>query len=143
MNIEITIASNPLADLFAQPPSAVAEAEALKVAFADEMVALMKQNGVSKADLARRMGIQPSRVTALLSGTSNLTIDTMVRAARAVEASLHQKLLPSKKKVRWQVWDESEVHPTLVATTRVKPKVCVASFVELSEPTSDDDRTAA
>ena len=143
MNIEITIASNPLADLFALPPSAVAEAEALKVAFADGMVALMKQNGVTKAELARRMGIQPSRVTALLSGTSNLTIDTMVRAARAVGASLHQTLLPAGKKVRWQEWDESEIHLTLAAMASTGPKLCAASFTELSEPICDDDRTAA
>jgi transcriptional regulator with XRE-family HTH domain len=142
MNIEITVASNPLADLFAQPPSAVAEAEALKVAFADGMVALMKQNGVTKAELARRMGAHPSRVTALLSGTSNLTIDTMVRAARAVGASLHQKLLPAGKKVRWQEWDESEVHPTLVATTRMRPKACT-KFINLPKANSVHDRTAA
>lgn len=121
MKIEISKAQNPVASLFAQAPSEVAEAEALKVAFADELAAFMKQNGVSKTELARRMGIQPSRVTSMLSGTSNFTIDTMVRAARAVGASLHQKLLPAGKKVRWQTWNESEVHPKFRPATGAKP----------------------
>ena len=121
MKIEITKAQNPVADLFAESPSDVAEAEALKVAFADELAAFMKQKGVSKAELARRMGIQPSRVTSMLSGTSNFTIDTMVRAARAVGASLHQKLLPAGKKVRWQTWNEAEVHPKFRSGAASKP----------------------
>lgn len=141
MKIEISKAQNPVACLFAQAPSEVAEAEALKVAFADELAAFMKQNGVSKAELARRMGIQPSRVTSMLSGTSNFTIDTMVRAARAVGACLHQKLLPAGKKVRWQAWHESEVHPTFLATTRVA--IQARTTFDLSELSYEDDRTAA
>ena len=141
MKIEISKRQNPVAQLFAQPASVVAEVEAHKVAIADELAALMQQNGVSKAELARRLKIQPSRVTSMLSGTSNFTIETMVRAARAVGGAYHQTLLPAEKKVRWQAWQDSEVHPDLLATTRTMPKA--NTTFSLSLINIEDDRTAA
>lgn len=100
MKIEITKGGSPLSEFFSQPLSIEGEAEMLKLAFSDELLALMKKHSISKAELARRMEIQPSRVTAMLSGDSNLTIDTMVRAAHAVGASLQQKLVPAGQKAR-------------------------------------------
>jgi hypothetical protein len=47
----------------------------------------------------------PSRITSLLSGTNNFTIETMVRAARAVGAKYHHGLtrevsVPRKRTAR-------------------------------------------
>jgi plasmid maintenance system antidote protein VapI len=47
------------------------------------------------------MGVGPSRITAMLSGDSNLTIDTLVRAGRAVGADLMQTFVPQGEKGRW------------------------------------------
>jgi hypothetical protein len=43
------------------------------------------------------MDSSPSRITSLLSGTNNFTIETMVRAARAVGAKYHQGLTPDSE----------------------------------------------
>lgn len=140
MKIEITKGQNPVADYFATALSAEGEAERLQLKFADKLVALMAEQGVSRTEFARRLGIQPSRVTALLSGNGNLTIRTMVRAARALGAQYHNCLAPETHSVRWQCWDEADVHPDF----RVKPaapKSAAATF--RLAPTNEDDKAAA
>lgn len=40
--------------------------------------------GVSRVELARRLGASPSRVTLILSGRANLTLETLVQIATAL-----------------------------------------------------------
>lgn len=84
---------NPLAELFQAPPSAESEATYRKLLITHRILELMEEKGVSRSELAARMGVQPSRVTAMLSGTGNLTIDTLVRAGMALGAELHQTFI--------------------------------------------------
>ncbi len=118
MKIELTKEKTRLGDLFAAPLSVEGEADYHKMMFVEELLTLMREQNLSRSELARSMGIQPSRVTSMLTGTSNFTIDTMVRAARAVGATLHQKLLPAEKKIRWHVWSDKDVHPGFRAVLR-------------------------
>jgi transcriptional regulator with XRE-family HTH domain len=90
LTIKRSKGKNPLGKLFAREPSIAAEAEYRKLMIVEELLTLMKEKGISRSELAKRMEVQPSRVTAMLSGASNLTIDTLVRAGRAVGADLHQ-----------------------------------------------------
>ncbi len=108
MKVEITKGTNPVAELFAEPPSIEGEADYQKLLFVEELLEIMKAQGVSRAELARRMGARPSRITAMLTGTSNFTIETMVRAARAVGAKYHHCLAPASKSVRWQVRENTD-----------------------------------
>jgi transcriptional regulator with XRE-family HTH domain len=107
MKIEKIKGKNPLADLFAAPLSAEGEADLHQLQIADVLAEFMEEQGISKVELARRMGIKPSRVTAILSGSGNFTFLTAVRAARAVGAKFHHCLAPVSHKVRWNSWDES------------------------------------
>lgn len=92
MKIKITKGNSPLAKFFAKPLSVEGEADLHKLVFADELLRIMKSQGISRTELARRMDSSPSRITSLLSGTNNFTIETMVRAARAVGAKYHHGL---------------------------------------------------
>ena len=85
---------NPLAELFQAPPSAESEATYRNLLITHRILELMEEKGVSRSELAARMGVQPSRVTAMLSWTGNLTIDTLVRAGMALDAELHQTFVP-------------------------------------------------
>jgi plasmid maintenance system antidote protein VapI len=67
----------------------------------EELLQFMKREGINRSELAERMGVGPSRITAMLSGDSNLTIDTLVRAGRAVGADLMQTFVPQGEKGRW------------------------------------------
>jgi transcriptional regulator with XRE-family HTH domain len=63
----------------------------------EELLTLMAENGISRGELAKRMEVQPSRVTSMLTGTNNFTIETLVRAGRAVGADIELHFVPMKK----------------------------------------------
>ena len=99
MKIKITKGKNPVADFFAEPLSAEGEADLHQLQIADVLAEFMEEQGISCKEMARRMGIQPSRVTAILSGNGNFTFLTAIRAARAVGAKFHHCLSPASHKV--------------------------------------------
>ncbi len=88
---------NPYAELFSDPPSIESEAEYRKLMIVEELLALMEEKGISRGELAKRMEVQPSRVTSMLTGTNNFTIETLVRAGRAVGADIELHFVPMKK----------------------------------------------
>lgn len=63
----------------------------------EEVVRRMEEQGVSRSELARRLGTSPAYVTKLLRGNANLTLATMVRLARALESELHCRLTPAAR----------------------------------------------
>ena len=72
-----------------------AEVEYQKLMIVESLLRHMKRVGVSRSELAKRMNVGPSRITAMLNGSNNLTIETLVRAGRAVGADLQQTFVPS------------------------------------------------
>jgi len=63
----------------------------------DEMLALvtqltneinwhMRERGLTRADLAARMGVSPGRVSQILGGTENLTLRTLAALSTALDA---------------------------------------------------------
>jgi plasmid maintenance system antidote protein VapI len=63
----------------------------------DEMLALvtqltneinwhMRERGITRADLAARMGVSPGRVSQILGGTENLTLRTLAALSTALDA---------------------------------------------------------
>jgi len=108
MNIIRKKDKNPLAKAFARPLSDDAEIEYRKLTVVEELLQYMKRSGVKRTELAKRMGVVPSRITKMLDGTENLTIDTLVRAGLAVGAELHQTYTPKGHKVRWLTYMSSK-----------------------------------
>ena len=47
---------------------------------------LMRERGLSRADLAARMGVSPGRVSQILGGGENLTLRTLAALAVALDA---------------------------------------------------------
>jgi predicted transcriptional regulator len=70
------------------PFDPASEAEFKGLMFVEELLTLMKEQGINRTQLAKRMGVGPSRVTAMLNGGSNFTLETLIRASRAVGANL-------------------------------------------------------
>jgi plasmid maintenance system antidote protein VapI len=109
---------NPLSGLFPKTLSLEAEAVHRKLVITNRLIELMEEQGVSRSELAKRMGVQPSRVTAMLSGTSNLTIDTLVRAGLALGAELHQTFVATGSQVKWVIENPTSESESLL-TSRV------------------------
>jgi transcriptional regulator with XRE-family HTH domain len=54
----------------------------------------MHQRGLSRADLASRMGVSPGRVSQVLSGGENLTLRTLASLATALDGRFELSLRP-------------------------------------------------
>lgn len=73
--------------------SAYAREEAIEY-FLTAIEAAMRDRGISRAELARRMGISPPAVTQMFQRTGNLSAETMVDMARHVGARVRFVLEP-------------------------------------------------
>jgi len=142
MKIIRTKGDNPLAKLFSQIPTIESEAEYKKLMIVEELLKQMKDAGINRTELARRMGVANSRITAMLNGTNNLTIETLVRAGRAVGADLHQTFAPAGQKVKWNAYDPAHTHAVFRANMKPRKITTVSSF-SLTTLASDDDSAAA
>jgi transcriptional regulator with XRE-family HTH domain len=60
--------------------------------FTEDVVREMERQGISRTELARRLGATPAYVTKILRGKVNFTLATMVKLARALDAELHVQL---------------------------------------------------
>lgn len=60
--------------------------------FTSELCEQMEVQGLSKAKLARRLDKKPSYITRVLSGSTNLTMKTMVSFAMALEVTFMPEL---------------------------------------------------
>lgn len=62
--------------------------ELVSIAIGEEIVAGLQALGLTRSDLAARMGVTRPRVTQLLAGDENLTVRTLVGIANALESQL-------------------------------------------------------
>jgi len=107
---------NPLAEDFAKPRELDEEVVFRKLTVVEELLQFMKRQGINRSQLAERMNVPPSRITKMLSGDSNLTIDTLVRAGRAVGADLAQTFVPQGFAVHWHSFPKAA--PAIDSVTR-------------------------
>lgn len=56
----------------------------------------MRERGLSRADLAARMGVSPGRVSQILGGGENLTLRTLAALSTALDARFDIELSPLK-----------------------------------------------
>ena len=56
----------------------------------------MRERGLSRADLAARMGVSPGRVSQILGGGENLTLRTLAALSTALDAHFDLELSPLK-----------------------------------------------
>ncbi len=73
-----------------------------KTQFTEDLCALMEKRGVSRSDLASRVGVKPAYVTKVLRGDTNFTIESMVKLVRALEGRLDVHVGPQEVKGRWE-----------------------------------------
>jgi transcriptional regulator with XRE-family HTH domain len=85
-----------------------------------ELESRMERQGISRAELARRLGTSKAYVTKVLGGNVNFTLATMARLAEALGAELHVHLA-DRGEGRLPV--ESPPRPSATASTsRPRPR---------------------
>jgi transcriptional regulator with XRE-family HTH domain len=72
-------------------------AELAIVEVTEEVARRMEELGVSRAELARRLGTSPAYVTKVLRGNANFTLATIVKLARALESEVRFRLSPRRR----------------------------------------------
>lgn len=111
--------------------------ESARVDFIEEALATMAAQGISKADLARKLGVSKPYVTKLLGGGANLTLESMVRLAEALDCSLSTHLTQAGFSPRWvDVSDTSE-------TCRIEAKPAKVTYQPVLAEDNYDAITAA
>ena len=68
--------------------------------FTEGLHKIMEANGVTRSDLARRLGVSPAYITKVLRGNVNFTVDSMVRLARAAGGEVSIHIAPKNKRER-------------------------------------------
>lgn len=63
-------------------------AEGLILEFNEEICRLMEDQGLSRADLARRLGVKRPAITRMLNGSPNVTLLTLVKFTTALNRKL-------------------------------------------------------
>lgn len=141
LKIKYSKGKNPLADVLSDSPSVEAEAEYKKLMIMEELLKLMREEGINRTQLAERMGVKPSRITAMMSGSNNFTIETLVRAGRALDAELVQHFVPKNHAAHFSICHEDEVNEAF----SVKAKEVRVNPVEfkIGRPTATDDNADA
>ena len=62
--------------------------------FTDELIRLMNEQNMSRADLAAAIGSSPAYITKVLGGNANFTLTTMNKLAQPLGAVVNVKLIP-------------------------------------------------
>lgn len=88
-------ATERFADLFRElEQSDVYHIEGAKVEIAEQIYLAMKRQGVSNAELARRLGKSRAYVTKVLQGSTNFTLKSLVKIARVLDCQLDLQFSP-------------------------------------------------
>jgi transcriptional regulator with XRE-family HTH domain len=109
--------------------------EVLKLGFAEEVGRQMERQGVSRAELARRLGTSASYVTKILRTTANLTLESMARIALALDSRVSLGLVSRDAEHR------TRREPTRVAAVRQVP--ALQGFIVSDRPATGEARGAS
>lgn len=93
-----------LAGLIEQHPGL--PAELAKVAVAADLTILVAESGVSRSNLAKKLGWSRARVSQVLSGEGNLTIETIHAVADAVGAGFDVVFRKTGESAAKQSWEK-------------------------------------
>lgn len=82
------------------------------------LTGMLENRTISFSDLARLIGWKPSRVSRVLSGRENLTINTIAEIVRAADFDFDLVVRPKGARRSFQPWEEEEVRCDLMEHLR-------------------------
>jgi len=90
--------------------------------FTEELCHRMDEQGITRVELARRLGSSPAYVTKVLRGNANFTLTTMAKLARALGCELRFQLASAQSADRQRAssgaHSEAKQGPALTAKAR-------------------------
>lgn len=76
-------------------------AEGASIRFTEAVIARMESCGITRTDLAEKIGTSPAYVTKILRGDTNFTLESMVKIAQALDCEMDFELRPLTRKVTY------------------------------------------
>lgn len=76
-------------------------AEGAVLDFTEELARIMENSGISRAELAKRVGTSPAYITKVFGGQANFTVETMTKLALAVDHVLRIHVAAKDVRTRW------------------------------------------
>ncbi len=70
------------------------QAEDLRIDIIEQMLTLMEGAGITRADLARKLGCSNAYITKLLNGSENLTLLKLTQIASAIHSTVDISFVP-------------------------------------------------
>lgn len=114
MKIKITKQGPSLIqEFFSQPLNFSQRVEVKKLQIAGMLCKAMDTMGLNRKKLAAKMEVKPSRVTAMLDGSQNLTIETIMRACEALDQKFECTVVPKEHAVHWRSFDATSHYSTV------------------------------
>ncbi len=115
MKIQITTQKPDEVQRFFSAPLSFSQKVVVKKLFiVEQLLERMKALGLNRSKLAARMEISPARVTTIMDGTNNFTIETLMRAADAVDGELALTIVPKGHRI-------TEASPSPASSRSTKP----------------------
>ena len=109
--------------------------------FTDSLEALMQRRGVNKSELARRIETSPAYITKILRGSTNFTLETMVKLVRALDGELHVRACAKEDDARW--FHAIHSRPTTVNAAHIRRNITNRTQYRLSGTAETDNELAA
>ena len=123
-----------LAGLIEQNPSL--PGELAKVAVAADLAILVAESGISRSDLAKKLGWTRARVSQVLSGQGNLTIETMHAVAKAVGSSFDVVFRKPAAARAMQPWQQRQaVQSEMIVDVDLQTWMSRKTMVTMQKPT--------
>ena len=142
MNIKITRqAPDEVQRFFSAPLTFSQKVTVKKLLIVEQILERMKSLGLNRTKLAAKMEVSPARITTMMDGTNNFTIETLMRAADAVDCELEMSVIPKGRQIKWITYHESDVHASFLPAKQ--PPAEAPTNFNLSEPLGQDEAHAA
>lgn len=128
-----------LQKLFLEAPDLEDRIEMEKLTIMERILERMEERGMKRKDLAAAMEVSPARITTMLKGSNNFTLDTLIRAADAVGCELHTSFVPKGYRMNKAIFKDEEVEVSF-RQPRSNPVRSHAKFASHSvSPTDETD----
>ena len=95
---------------------------ALVTQLTNEINWYMRERGLTRADLAARMGVSPGRVSQILGGGENLTLRTLAALSTALDARFDIELITLKADDTYTSRDRADAEAAPAENQHVLPR---------------------